>query len=79
MSDGLSMLFATAMVTLASALAHQLWLEVDGGRLYSGEPAGHERSGALIERIAGPRIFALHPAAAQAPCAARTVAPPDCL
>ncbi|MBS7810432.1 DUF4198 domain-containing protein [Roseococcus pinisoli] len=67
--NGLPMLVMTALVTLASsALAHQLWLERDGdgARLYFGEPVDNlrERSGALLDRITGPRIFATDPAAA---------------
>lgn len=68
MRSGLPMLFATALVTLAStALAHQLWLERDGdtARLYFGEPVENlrERSGALLDRITGPRIFVASPSA----------------
>jgi hypothetical protein len=67
MKNGLSMLVMTAMVTLAStAIAHQLWLERDGdtARLYFGEPVENvrERTGALLDRITGPRVFATNPA-----------------
>lgn len=69
MNNGLPMLLVTALVTLAStALAHQLWLERDGdtARLYFGEPVENlrERSGALLDRITGPRVFGADPAAA---------------
>lgn len=69
MKHRLSMLFVTAMVTVtSSALAHQLWLERDGetARLYFGEPVENvrERSGALLDRITGARVFASDPAVA---------------
>ena len=42
--------------------AHQIWLERDGvtARVYFGEPIENvrERSGALLDRISNPRIFA---------------------
>lgn len=68
MRNGLPMLFVTALVTFAStAIAHQLWLERDGesARLYFGEPVENlrERSGALLDRITGPRIFVASPSA----------------
>ncbi|HEY4253353.1 MAG TPA: DUF4198 domain-containing protein [Roseomonas sp.] len=59
---------AIAILFAAQAQAHQVWLERDGQvvRAYFGEPAENrrERTGALLDRISGPRAFAADPQAA---------------
>ena len=64
-------LAATLLVASAwtgAAQAHQIWLERDGAavRAYFGEPVENlrERSGALLDRITGPRIFTDEPSRA---------------
>ncbi len=61
------MLFAALLLAFAGpAAAHQLWLEREGqtARAYFGEPVENlrERTGGLLDRIPGPRIFAADPA-----------------
>ncbi len=57
----LAALVATLFAMPLPAMAHQVWLEREGGtvRAYFGEPVEgmRERSGGLLDRIAGPRIF----------------------
>ena len=60
-------LAALLLAALAPAAgAHQLWLERDGAtaRAYFGEPVENlrERSGGLLDRIPGPRLFLADPA-----------------
>ena len=52
--------------SMTGAGAHQVWLERDGtsARAYFGEPVENQRekTGALLDRISGPRIFTADPA-----------------
>ncbi|MCK8785008.1 DUF4198 domain-containing protein [Roseomonas sp. NAR14] len=61
----LAALLSAAPPLAATAQAHQIWLEREGTtvRAYFGEPVENtrERSGGLLDRIAGPRIFATDP------------------
>lgn len=65
---GRMMLAATVLAgpLVSASQAHQVWLERDGttARAYFGEPVENvrERSGALLDRIGGPRIFVGDPA-----------------
>lgn len=61
------MLIALLLGTVAPGVgAHQLWLEREGStaRAYLGEPVENlrERSGGLLDRIPGPRVFLTDPA-----------------
>ncbi|MCO6417754.1 DUF4198 domain-containing protein [Siccirubricoccus sp. KC 17139] len=55
-------LAALLLAASAPAMAHQLWLERDGqtARAYFGEPVENQRekTGGLLDRIPGPRLFA---------------------
>ncbi|WP_043344752.1 hypothetical protein [Belnapia moabensis] len=57
----LAALAATLLAMPLPVTAHQVWLEREGGtvRAYFGEPVEgtRERSGGLLDRIPGPRIF----------------------
>lgn len=60
--------FAGLLLALAApAAAHQIWLEREGqtARAYFGEPVENvrERTGGLLDRVPGPRIFTADPAA----------------
>jgi uncharacterized GH25 family protein len=64
----LAAMLLVAPAWTGAAQAHQIWLERDGStvRAYFGEPVENlrERSGALLDRIQGPRIFTDEPSRA---------------
>jgi uncharacterized GH25 family protein len=55
------------LLQVGAAAAHQVWLERDAGaavaRAYFGEPVENkrEKTGALLDRIKGPKVFAADP------------------